>query len=100
VLIRLLDFAFLTFLVWLVWSQVVRALRAVHPAGARSGGRAAEARAAGGGASPDSGAGTVTLVRCGACGVHVPSGRALPGRTAAELFCSEACRARGARPAS
>jgi hypothetical protein len=93
-LIRLLDFALLTFLVWLVWSQLIRGWRSASAA-------AADARRQ---APPPPGtrpAGTapeqplLTLVRCSACGVHVPSARILPG-TAGEVFCSDACRARGA----
>ena len=99
-LIRLLDFALLSFLVWMVWSQVIRGWRAASAASDR---RKDETRAdanrrqptapPGAAAAPEQAA--VTLVRCGACGVHVPSVRMLPG-PAGEAFCSEACRSRGA----
>jgi len=96
-LIRLLDFALLTFLVWLVWSQLIRGWRSAStpPANAadprRQPPRPPAARAAGTAPEPP----LLTLVRCNACGVHVPSARILPG-AAGEIFCSDACRARGA----
>lgn len=37
-----------------------------------------------------------TLVRCAACGTHVPRARALTG-TDAESYCSPECRANGPR---
>lgn len=89
-LIRLLDFAILTFIAWWVWSQVIRGWRAAN---------AAESRAQApppGAAAPDPP--PVNLVRCRACGVHVPSGRTLAG-AAGEVFCSDACLARGIREA-
>ena len=97
-LIRLLDFALLTFLVWLVWSQLIRGWRSAStpPAAATDPRRQAPRPP-----PPASAAGTapepplLTLVRCNACGVHVPSARILPG-AAGEVFCSDACRARGA----
>jgi len=96
-LIRLLDFALLTFLVWLVWSQVIRGWRAAraaaappenHPGGQRD---QAAPRQPGDAAAQE----PLTLVRCGVCGVHVPSGRTLPG-PAGQVFCSDSCRARAA----
>ena len=94
-LIRLLDFALLAFLVWLVWSQVIRGWRAAAAAPAATAeAQRRQSSTAPGAAAPQEQA-PVMLVRCGACGVHVPSGRTLPG-PAGEVFCSEACRARGA----
>ncbi|HEY6320842.1 MAG TPA: PP0621 family protein [Thermoanaerobaculia bacterium] len=99
-LIRLLDFALLTFLVWLVWSQLIRGWRSAGtpPANAadaadprRQPSRPPAASAAGTAPEPP----LLTLVRCNACGVHVPSARILTG-AAGEIFCSDACRARGA----
>jgi hypothetical protein len=95
-MVRLLDFALLAFLVWLVWNQVIRGWRAASMAGGRGPARAARpANDAARSQEPPA----MTLVPCSACGVHVPSGRTLPGR-AGEIFCSEACRAGGARSAS
>jgi hypothetical protein len=97
-LIRLFDFALLTFLVWLVWSQLIRGWRSASTPAADA---ADPRRQAPPGAPASSAAGTapepplLTLVRCSACGVHVPSAHILPG-TAGEVFCSDACRARGA----
>ncbi|HXO42651.1 MAG TPA: hypothetical protein VN999_14455 [Thermoanaerobaculia bacterium] len=99
-LIRLLDFALLTFLVWLVWSQLIRGWRSASTPPANAG-DAADPRHQPRRPPAASAAGTaseqplLTLVRCNACGVHVPSARILPG-TAGEIFCSDACRARGA----
>ena len=96
-LIRLLDFALLTFLVWLVWSQVIRGWLAASAApGDHDGGRRgqrgqAPAQGRQGAAAPE----PMTLVRCSVCGVHVPSGRALPG-PAGGFFCSDTCRTRTA----
>ena len=96
-LIRLLDFALLSFLVWLVWSQLIRGWRSAStpPADAadprRQASRPAAANAAGTAPEPP----LLTLVRCNVCGVHVPSARILPG-AAGEIFCSDACRVRGA----
>jgi hypothetical protein len=96
-LIRLLDFALLSFLVWFVWSQLLRGWRAASAAersGAPPAGKAPPPYAREGAAD----ATAVTLERCSVCGVHVPSGRTLPGR-GGEVFCSDACRVRGpARP--
>ena len=95
-LIRLLDFALLTFLVWLVWSQLIRGWRSARAATAdprRQTPPAPASRAAGTATEQP----LLTLVRCSACGVHVPSARILAG-TAGEVFCSDACRARGAVP--
>jgi hypothetical protein len=89
-LIRLLDFAVLSFLVWLVWSQVIRGWRAaitasrVPPPAPGAAGPATRQQPA-----------AVTLERCTGCGTYVPAGRMLPG-AAGEAFCSEACRAGGA----
>jgi len=97
-LIRLLDFALLTFLVWMVWSQLIRGWRSASAAAdaRRQAPRPPAASAAGAAADPQ----LLNLVRCSACGVHVPSARILPG-TAGEVFCSDACRARGAaRPSA
>ena len=91
-LIRLLDFALLTFLLWLVWSQLIRGWRAAHMAASRG----AEPAASGAAARDEP---PLILVRCGTCGVHVPSARTLPG-PAGQVFCSEACRAGAARPGS
>lgn len=100
-LIRLLDFALLSFLVWMVWSQVIRGWRAAAAAHDRrsdqSRAEATEAnrrQAAPPAAASSQENAAVTLVRCGACGVHVPSARMLPGQTG-ESFCSETCRSRG-----
>jgi hypothetical protein len=101
-LIRLLDFALLTFLVWLVWSQLIRGWRSASTPAANAADAAdprrqpprspaASAAAAAAASEPP----LLTLVRCNACGVHVPSARLLPG-AAGEVFCSDACRARGA----
>jgi endogenous inhibitor of DNA gyrase (YacG/DUF329 family) len=95
-MIRLLDFALLAFVVWLVWSQVIRGWRAASSAGGR--GHAPAAPSADDAAHSQEPP-AMTLVPCSVCGVHVPSGRTLPGR-AGEIFCSETCRVRGARPAS
>jgi hypothetical protein len=95
VLSRLLDFALLTFLVWLVWSQVLRGWRAANAAAREAPQRSPDRSGQPPGAAAAAGQATVTLVRCGACGVHVPSGRTLPG-PGGEVFCSDACRARGA----
>jgi len=99
-LIRLLDFALLTFLVWLVWSQLIRGWRSASTPPAHAGDAADPRRqaprppaASTAGAAPEQP--LLTLVRCSACGVHVPSARMLPG-AAGEVFCSDACRARGA----
>jgi hypothetical protein len=89
-MLRLLDFALLTFLVWLVWSQLIRGWRASMAAP-----RGPEPAASRGAARQDEP--PMTLVPCEACGVHVPSARTLPG-PAGKVFCSEACRAGGARP--
>jgi hypothetical protein len=86
-MIRLLDLALLTFLVWFVWSQVIRGWR---QAGTGARGAAAPPRQP---AAPRDGAAALTLVRCDACGVHVPSGRILTGGSG-RVFCSEACRNR------
>jgi hypothetical protein len=99
-LIRLLDFALLTFLVWLVWSQLIRGWRSAStpPANAADGAdprRQAPRPPAAGAAGTASEQPLLTLVRCSACGVHVPSARILPG-AAGEVFCSDACRGRGA----
>jgi hypothetical protein len=100
-LIRLLDFALLTFLVWLVWSQLIRGWRSASAPPANAGDAADPRRQPTRPPATSAAAGTaseqplLTLVRCNACGVHVPSARILPG-TAGEIFCSEACRARGA----
>ena len=92
-LLRLLDFALTAFLVWLVGSQVIRGWQARRTAANQ--GPVASA--------PDGVDSRVersmTLVPCGACGVHVPQARTLPG-PAGNIFCSEACRAAGARPSS
>jgi hypothetical protein len=90
--IRLLDFALLTFLVWLVWSQVIRGWRAANAASGDHGHGAPPSQPR----QPSATATApepVTLVRCSACGVHVPSGRTLPG-PAGQIFCSDGCRAR------
>jgi hypothetical protein len=94
-MIRLLDFALLSFLVWFVWSQVIRgwrqalaARRGTAPA-SQNGGEARSRHAA---ATPESAA-ALTLVRCDGCGVHVPSARTLPG-AAGRVFCSDPCRTR------
>ena len=102
-LIRLLDFALLSFLVWLVWSQLIRGWRSAStpPANAAHAADAADPRrqasrppaASGGATAPEPP--LLTLVRCSACGVHVPSARILPG-AAGDVFCSDTCRARGA----
>jgi hypothetical protein len=98
-LIRLLDFALLTFLVWLVWSQLIRGWRSASTPAANAADTADPRRqppgspAASAAAAPEPP--PLTLVRCNACGVHVPSARLLPG-AAGEVFCSDACRARGA----
>jgi hypothetical protein len=95
-LIRLLDFALLTFLVWLVWSQVIRGWRSASAAPAdRRRQDPPPPSPASGAAGPAPEPPLLTLVRCSVCGVHVPSGRTLPG-TAGEAFCSDACRVRGA----
>jgi hypothetical protein len=92
-LIRLLDFALLTFLVWMVWSQVIRGWRAANAApGNHDRGQASPPRPPSAAASAQE---AVTLVRCSVCGVHLPSGRALPGPPG-DFFCSDACRARTA----
>src|SRR5258707_15833104 len=91
-LIRLLDFALLTFLVWMVWSQVIRGWRAAHMAASRG----AEPPASGAAARDEP---PLILVRCGTCGVHVPSARTLPG-PAGQGFCPGACPGRPARPGS
>jgi hypothetical protein len=93
-LIRLLDFALLTFLVWFVWSQVVRGYRAASAAERAATGAAGRATPRPAGAAAGDAA-AMTLVRCSACGVHVPSARTLPGAGGGEVFCSDACRARG-----
>ncbi len=92
-IVRLLDFALLSFLAWLIWSQVFRQWR--HAAAARR-------RAAGGGGAAASRAtrapqdpAAMTLVRCSACGVHMPADRMLGGHPG-QVFCSPACQARGA----
>jgi hypothetical protein len=99
-LIRLFDFALLAFLVWMVWSQVIRGWRAAaaapdrRPDQSRAEGTEANRRhAAPPAAATSQENAAVTLVRCGACGVHVPSARMLPG-PAGESFCSETCRSR------
>lgn len=96
-MIRLLDFALLTFLVWFVWSEVLRgwrqaSARPAHPAD--TGGQApGTAGARPRGAAAGDSAAAMTLVRCDSCSVHVPSARALPG-AGGRVFCSETCRAR------
>ncbi|MBV8202636.1 MAG: deaminase [Acidobacteria bacterium] len=100
-IIRLLDFALLTFLVWLVWSQVIRDWRGASAAPAdHAGGSGGQGGQRGQPPPPRKARGPaaqepMTLVRCGVCGVHVPSGRALPG-PAGGFVCSEACRAQTA----
>lgn len=91
--IRLLDLALLTFVVWMVWSHLIRGWRAASMAASRGAAPDPPAGAAAPGEPP------MNLVRCGACGVHVPSARTLPGPVGT-VFCSEACRAAGARPSS
>jgi hypothetical protein len=96
-LVRLLDFALLTFLVWLVWSQVIRGWRAASAAASRAAQppRSSAGTAEGAARQPAA----VPLERCDRCGVYVPAGHMLPG-TAGEVFCSESCRAGGARQTS
>jgi uncharacterized protein len=98
-LIRLLDFALLTFLVWLVWSQLIRGWRSASTPAANAADTADPRRQPPGSPATRAAAAPepppLTLVRCNACGVHVPSARLLPG-AAGEVFCSDACRARGA----
>ena len=83
---RLLELVLLAFLLWLAWEGLkarIRAFFAGEPprpqAGPKSPSRPGE-----------------TLVRCAACGTHVPLSRALPGRGGSrDLYCSERCRDRG-----
>jgi hypothetical protein len=92
-LIRLLDFALLTFLVWLVWSQVIRGWRSASATTVDPRRQTPPSRPSSAAAAPEPP--PLTLVPCSACGVHVPSGRTLPG-AAGEVYCSDACRAQGA----
>ena len=92
-LVRLLDFALLTFLVWLVWGQVIRGWRAASAAASRAQAARSQAGAAAAAARQPT---AVVLERCAGCGVFVPAGRTLPG-PAGEVFCSESCRAGGVR---
>ncbi len=91
-MIRLLDFALLSFLVWFVWSQLIRGWR--QAAAARRGAAAAAASRPAA-ATPESAA-AMTLVRCDGCGVHIPSARTLADGTG-RVFCSDACRAKAER---
>jgi hypothetical protein len=96
---RFFEFLLLCFLLWFIWGQVFRGWReakaAERAAAANTGAHSRGATAPGGPAAPADPA-AMTLVRCTSCGVHVPSGRTLPG-TAGEVFCSAACQARGVR---
>jgi hypothetical protein len=91
-IVRLLDFALLSFLAWLIWSQVFRQWRDAAAARRRAaGGGAAAPRATQAAQNPAA----MTLVRCTACGVHMPADRMLGSRPG-QVFCSPACQARGA----
>jgi hypothetical protein len=96
-MIRLLDFALLSFLVWFVWSQLIRGWRSAGAARRRGSGEGGDAGRGPAATTPASAA-ALTLVRCDGCGVHVPIGRALADGSGA-IFCSDTCRARaGVRP--
>ena len=77
---RLLELIAFAFLLWLAWEGVKARVRAFFagPAPTRQGTR---------GASP-----AEILVRCAACGTHVPRARALAAASGGALYCSERCR--------
>jgi hypothetical protein len=83
---RLLELIFLGFLLWLAWEGVKARVRAFFAGDSPK----PPVRGSGPPSRPEE-----TLVRCAACGTHVPESRALPGRTPGgrpALYCSERCR--------
>jgi len=81
---RLLELILLGFLFWLAWEGLKARIRAFFA------GEAPRPQARPRPPAPPEEA----LVRCAACGTHVPASRALPGRSGGrDLYCSEQCRA-------
>ena len=81
---RLLELILLGFLLWLAWEGLKARVRAFFAGDPPRPPRPP--------ARPQPPAPEESLVRCAACGTHVPASRALPGRSGG-LFCSERCRA-------
>ena len=83
---RLFELILLGFLLWLAWEGLKARIRAFFAGEAPRPPRSP--------APPQPRAREETLVRCAACGTHVPASRALPGRSGGRaLYCSEKCRA-------
>lgn len=87
-MLRLVALILLAFLLWLVLEGALQVVRRLAGAPRRGSMPRRQSQAA----PPPAVAGE-ELVRCAACGVHVPRSRALssPG-VAADLYCSDSCR--------
>ena len=82
-LARLVELILFGFLLWLAYEGVKARVRAFFSGGSpgpRQGPR------------PPAGRPGETLVRCAACGTHVPQSRALLAESGSAVYCSERCR--------